>query len=397
MRWLILLILFTSHLAAHELSGDLPLLYEGRIRPLASAEEKGALFLPGLHAGEWFPLDVLERGGKNPTPYPDPLFLSIRESYLNRDWKRLDAHLKEGYSLLEGTNMLQAASKHLAYPTMTQIKVEFWLVTYPFLVLLICSYALAAVILFFSHRAGSWVFLSVFFFHTLLLAARIYVLKRPPVSNMAETLLYVPWTAALVSLLFGWLTKKKVIFWAGAVGAGIILLIFWFSRLNEKMESLQPVLDSNYWLGTHVLLVVGSYGLFLLASVLSHIYLIASVWGGQSYAPLPRVILQTLYIGTGMLVMGTLLGGVWAAESWGRFWDWDPKESWAFVSGCVYLLVIHSYLFRLIGDYGLALGAALGFFAISFTWYGVNYILGTGLHSYGFGSGGEGYYTISEK
>jgi hypothetical protein len=88
------------------------------------------------------------------------------------------------------------------------------------------------------------------------------------------------------------------------------------------------------------------------------------------------------------------LGGVWAAESWGRFWDWDPKESWAFISICLYLIWVHAYRFHRIASFGLAIGAVTGLLAISFTWYGVNYILGTGLHSYGFGSGGELYYYL---
>src|SRR5438128_6981056 len=95
---------------------------------------------------------------------------------------------------------------------------------------------------------------------------------------------------------------------------------------------------------------------------------------------LSQVILQTLYGGTTLLITGTILGGIWAAESWGRFWDWDPKESWAFISSCFYLIWIHAYRFGRIGSFGLAIGAVGGLLAISFTWYGVNYILGTGLH-----------------
>ncbi len=391
---LLFLLILPFNLSALDLSSDVPVLYEGRVRPFGAAEKNGALFLPGIHSGEWLPLESLERSGANPTLYPDSLFTAIRESYLVQDWPVLSSRLKEGYATIEGKVFVQAAGKRLLYPSGTQLKVELWLYTYPFLIVLVCGYAAATLFLVFLRRVGNWIFFGIFLFHTLLLAARIYVLKRPPVSNMAETLLYVPWVAAAVSLLWERLTKKAYVLWAGAIGAGALLFLFWLSRLDERMENLQPVLDSNYWLGTHVLLVVGSYGLFLLTSILAHIYLIASVFLRRTYAALPRMILQTLYIGTGMLVMGTLLGGVWAAESWGRFWDWDPKESWAFVSSCAYLIVIHSYLFRLIGDFGLALGAALGFFAISFTWYGVNYILGTGLHSYGFGSGGEGYYYL---
>jgi hypothetical protein len=134
-------------------------------------------------------------------------------------------------------------------------------------------------------------------------------------------------------------------------------------------------------------MVVGSYGVFILAGVLAHIELIRK----QDKIP-ASPLLPLLYLGTIALIGGTILGGIWAAQSWGRFWDWDPKESWAFVSSCIYLLLIHAYRFGKISTFGLAVGSILGLIAISFTWYGVNYILGTGLHSYGFGSGGEYWY-----
>ena len=113
---------------------------------------------------------------------------------------------------------------------------------------------------------------------------------------------------------------------------------------------------------------------------------------GKESPKLLDALLQSLYVGIALLIPGTILGGIWAAQSWGRFWDWDPKESWAFISSCVYLLIIHAYRFKRISGIGLAIGSIGGLLAISFTWYGVNYILGTGLHSYGFGSGGEWIY-----
>jgi len=157
------------------------------------------------------------------------------------------------------------------------------------------------------------------------------------------------------------------------------------------------VLDSQYWLTVHVLMVVGSYGMFALAGVLGHFYLISRLISGRQTDQTERFgrqILQAMYLGTALLIPGTILGGVWAAESWGRFWDWDPKESWAFISSCVYLIWIHAYRFGHIRYDGLAVGSITGLMVISFTWYGVNYILGTGLHSYGFGSGGEIYYYL---
>ena len=166
---------------------------------------------------------------------------------------------------------------------------------------------------------------------------------------------------------------------------------------GTNLENVQPVLASNYWLTIHVLLVVGSYGIFLLSSLMGHLYL-ARIYLYNKESSLnillSKLILQSMYLGVFLLIAGTFLGGVWAAQSWGRFWDWDPKESWAFISACVYLLGIHTYRFGYFKSFGLAIGAILGFLAISFTWYGVNYILGTGLHSYGFGSGGVYWYLL---
>jgi ABC-type transport system involved in cytochrome c biogenesis permease subunit len=133
-------------------------------------------------------------------------------------------------------------------------------------------------------------------------------------------------------------------------------------------------------------MIVASYGALILGGILGHVYLL------KKSQRLEETLLQCLYVGIALLIPGTILGGVWAAQSWGRFWDWDPKESWAFISACVYLLVIHAYRFRKIQAKGLAIGSILGLLAISFTWYGVNYILGSGLHTYGFGSGGEWIY-----
>jgi ABC-type transport system involved in cytochrome c biogenesis permease subunit len=157
-----------------------------------------------------------------------------------------------------------------------------------------------------------------------------------------------------------------------------------------SLDIVQAVLDSHYWLLIHVLMVVGSYGVLFVAGVCGHIFLLQ-----RTPSPLlEKTVLQTLYWGTALLICGTLLGGVWAAQSWGRFWDWDPKEAWAFISSALYLLWIHAYRFKKIAGRGLAIGSIVGLMAITFTWYGVNYILGSGLHSYGFGQGGERFYYL---
>lgn len=334
--------------------------------------------LPGRYQkGEWFPLnalkclvyspesDSLERVG-NFTLYSDEQFQRIQSLYLNAKREELFKELNLAYRQLAGKPLQQASGKTFYYPSMNQLYAEKLLLQFPFLKVLLLLYLLALV----WPRA----FFAAFSLHTIFLLIRCYVLYRPPVSNMYETLLFVPWVIAIAGLLF----KKKR---TAALAICLLFTTLLLGNLTDKMENVQAVLDSQLWLTTHVLMVVGSYGFFIFAALIAHFK-----------NPNLTYLLYSLYIGTGLLIVGTILGGVWAAQSWGRFWDWDPKESWAFVSACTYLILIHLYQFKHIGLKGLSIGAILGLQAITFTWYGVNYILGTGLHSYGFGSGGTKYY-----
>jgi ABC-type transport system involved in cytochrome c biogenesis permease subunit len=214
---------------------------------------------------------------------------------------------------------------------------------------------------------------------------------------MFETVVYVPWVAVLTGFALYFFTRNKVLVIASTAAAFLFLIFLQLTHLDNGMENVQAVLDSQFWLMIHVLMVVGSYGLFILAGILGHLYLGMHLYYHSetpAMANLGRNIIQIIFIGTSLLITGTILGGVWAAESWGRFWDWDPKESWAFISSCIYLIWIHLYTFGHIGNFGLAVGSVAGLSAIGFTWYGVNYILGTGLHSYGFGTGGEQYFYL---
>lgn len=392
----------------------------------------GSLFkaLPSrFKAGEWLPLkaltllmyqpssDSLQPIG-NFTLYPDEHFAAIRNAYFQAQLtaensssssailaaeSRLAETLQDGYLTIAGKVVQQAHGKNLSYPTLEQLKIETLYVKFPWIPLLILLYSSAAFLLiascrssaFFLKRAALGAFGLALFCHTVVLAMRCYILQRPPVSNMFETVIYVPWVAGCASLALPFFRRQPLALIASSAASVILLLIIEITGLNQSLDQVQAVLDSQFWLTIHVLLVVGSYGIFILGAVLGHFYLALFLKRRKEEGVMPllgSLILQTMYGGTALLVAGTILGGIWAAESWGRFWDWDPKESWAFISSCFYLIWIHAYRFGRIGSFGLAVGAVSGLLAISFTWYGVNYILGTGLHSYGFGSGGEAYY-----
>ncbi len=357
------------------------------------------LMLPSkLHPGDWLPLHLLN--GENLTPFSDADYRSLASAYhslaqttdLSAAATAFAESYQKAYQTIENTPYRKATSKTLLYPSANRLALETTYYRSPLIEIAIAFYALA-LLLFFWNRTLGWGFLLIgFAIHTLILGARTYILGRPPVSNMFETVIYVPWIAITLSIAVSWRLKTRAVALAGCVGAILLLILLKLSDLDAKMENVQAVLDSQFWLIIHVLMVVGSYGAFLISGLLAHFYLIQSLVTRSEPHTLSRAILTTLFVGVGLLIPGTLLGGVWAAESWGRFWDWDPKESWAFISACVYVVVIHAYVFKKISAFGLAVGAILGLIAISFTWYGVNYVLGTGLHSYGFSQGTTLYY-----
>lgn len=302
----------------------------------------------------------------------------------------------DAYQTLAGKAIDLSDHTAITLPTLFQLQVEKWSFEWPLISYSLLLYLASLLCFLIGYYFANQPFLSfskalfflAFFFHTLFLISRIYILSRPPVSNMAETLIYVPWVTSLVALILSLKIHEPFLIALSTLQSVILLSLLESTFGSQILDNVQPVLNSQLWLTIHVLMVVGSYALLLLAGVLAHLYLLKN----KKSSVLETTILQLMYAGMALLIPGTLLGGVWAAQSWGRFWDWDPKESWAFISICFYLLAIHAYRFRIIHGKGLALSALSGMLAISFTWYGVNYILGTGLHSYGFGSGGESFY-----
>jgi ABC-type transport system involved in cytochrome c biogenesis permease subunit len=178
--------------------------------------------------------------------------------------------------------------------------------------------------------------------------------------------------------------------------------IAWFFPIPGKQFSpLQPVLRDNFWLTIHVLTIVSSYAAGALAWGLGCLslgwYLLGRYGTGpgggrrppEACAALAGFIYKAMQVAVLLLAAGTILGGLWADVSWGRFWGWDPKEVWALVSLLAYIAILHGRYAGWIGNFGLAAGSVIGAAVIGMSWYGVNFILGAGLHSYGFGQGGQ--------
>ena len=232
--------------------------------------------------------------------------------------------------------------------------------------------------------------ISCFLLHTLTLAGRWYISGHAPWSNGYEALTYIAWASVLAGIIFS--SKSPVTLSTTAILASIILHTAHLSWMDPEITTLVPVLQS-YWLIIHVAVITASYGFLGLGALLASVNLIIMFL--ESYAgkrridltiqELSNIIEMTLIIGLYLLTIGTFLGGVWANESWGRYWGWDPKETWALLTIIVYAFIAHMRIIPgLKGFFGFNLGALLGFGSVIMTYFGVNYYL-SGLHSYAKG------------
>jgi cytochrome c-type biogenesis protein CcsB len=231
-----------------------------------------------------------------------------------------------------------------------------------------------------------------FVYHGVGLGLRWAISGHAPWSNGYEAIVFIGWVTMIAGFAFA--KKNQVVLAGAAVLAALMLWVTEMNLMDPEITPLVPVLKS-YWLMIHVAIITGSYGFLGLACILGLINLKLYLLQSEKSAALVKLNIQeityiaemTMTVGLYMLTIGTFLGGVWANESWGRYWGWDPKETWALVSVLVYAVILH---FRMIpGLQGRFLFNALAFWgysAILFTFFGVNFML-VGLHSYAQGEG----------
>lgn len=236
-----------------------------------------------------------------------------------------------------------------------------------------------------------------FLLHTIGFAMRSYLMDRAPVTNMYETVVWVAWGSIVFAAILEKIYKFKFIIMAGALIASFGMIIADTAPvvLDPSLQPLEPVLRSNYWLTIHVMTITVSYAAFFLAFALGDIGLVYFLKGEDKHKDKIKAIVMSIYrsvqIGVVFLAPGIILGGIWADYSWGRFWGWDPKETWALIALLGYLAVLHGRLVGWIKDFGMVVSGVLTFSLVIMAWYGVNFVLGAGLHSYGFGAGGVEY------
>lgn len=245
-----------------------------------------------------------------------------------------------------------------------------------------------------------WSFVIIgFIVHTLGFVFRVYLAERPPVSNMYETVIWASWGAVLFSMILEAIYRFRILLLAGSL-VGLFALVVADTApavLDPSLQPLEAVLRSNYWLIIHVMTITISYAAFLLAMGLGDLALVYYAVNEKKHKEvinhLTTGVYRAMQIGVAFLAPGIILGGVWADESWGRFWGWDPKETWALIVLLGYIIVLHARLVGWLKNFGMVASGVVTFSLVIMAWYGVNFVLGAGLHSYGFGAGGVEYVT----
>tara|TARA_B100001287_G_scaffold143898_1_gene120968 strand:- start:76 stop:1938 length:1863 start_codon:yes stop_codon:yes gene_type:complete len=259
----------------------------------------------------------------------------------------------------------------------------------------IVTYIMAFLVLGISWIVNSKYLLKLAFFliiigfgyHGYGLLNRMIIMQRPPVTTLYESILFVGFVGVLFSIIFERFRKDGIgILLASVVGASLHFVGFGYENDGETLGVLVAVLNSNFWLATHVTTISIGYGATAVASIMGHVYYLVRLANTSSRAylrDLTKNMLILNLIALFFMLFGTILGGIWADQSWGRFWGWDPKENAALLIVMWQILIIHLRISGLIKPLEFAFGMIISNIFLAFGWFGVN-LLGVGLHSYGF-------------
>lgn len=225
------------------------------------------------------------------------------------------------------------------------------------------------------------------------MAMRVLISGRAPITNMYETVMFSGFGALLLALIILIFKREKIFLLAG-LGYNLLclfMMMFANNMLSSSISPLVPVLRDNFWLSTHVSTIILSYAALALTWLVANIALVKLRLGKMTKADYryhQNLIYTCMKVGVVLLAAGIILGGIWADYSWGRFWGWDPKETWSLIVLLFYMAIMHGKYSSWIDTHRFVLLSAAGFMTVMMAWFGVNYILASGLHSYGFSEGG---------
>jgi ABC-type transport system involved in cytochrome c biogenesis permease subunit len=229
--------------------------------------------------------------------------------------------------------------------------------------------------------------------HMTGFAIRVYITGFAPVTNMYGTMLWVALGVALFSSVLLALYKNFILVGFLLLGSALVLILTegFPLVLSPDMDPIVAVLRSNYWLTIHVLTITISYAAFTICMLIGNFALVRTILG-QATPEFLKTSAHSAYrmtqLGVLLLTAGIILGGIWADYSWGRFWGWDPKETWALIADVGFIAILHARYAGWLDAFGCLAASTVAYLLVIMAWYGVNFVLAAGLHSYGFSSGG---------
>lgn len=240
-------------------------------------------------------------------------------------------------------------------------------------------------------RAAMRVAVLAFVVHTAALIARMWLEGRPPVTNLYASAIFVGWGCVGLGLALEWLYRNGIGLVVAAVTGFLSLIVaHHLGQGTDTLEMMQAVLDTNFWLATHVTIITLGYTAVFVAGFIGIVYVLRGVFttslDAEEHKVLGRMMYGVLCFAMLLSFVGTVLGGIWADQSWGRFWGWDPKENGALIIVLWVALILHARWGGMIQQRGMAVLAIFGNVVVTWSWFGVNE-LGAGLHSYGFTDG----------
>ncbi len=352
-------------------------LFSGDLRLVPSGPDPRSIWLPLTHLG----------------PLPEKDRKKIQSSWQNALSAYREGRMEEVGNSLEAFQKTVSALHPSAIPPPWRLRLEVRYQHLQPLRLAWILYGVAAFMLAFSlgkkqsplRRVALFVIAAGFLLHTGGIIVRMILAGRPPVSNFYESMVWLAWITVVLGLLFEWRQASAHVGFAAVLFSGITLLLSEHLPLDPAIQPIVAVLRSNMWLSIHVLTIVASYGALTLATGVAHLYAGAFLAGREgALTELGNVLYRVIQVGVILLAAGIMLGAVWANASWGRYWGWDPKETWALITLLWFLALLHAQKAGWMGKRGLAIGTILGFFLMLMTYYGVSFYL-VGLHSYAGG------------
>ncbi|MBU1215831.1 cytochrome c biogenesis protein CcsA [bacterium] len=325
-------------------------------------------------------------------------FTSIDTALETGDWSKVDEALAKiekyqkfyGALVYPSTNKVEAEVFYNKAKIFETIYPLYLLLGFLLLILSFVKILKPGFNITFFTKVTLWLLILFFIAHTAGLALRWYISGHAPWSNGYESMIYIGWATVLAGFIFS--KRSSMTMASTGILAGLILFVAHLNWMDPQVTNLVPVLNS-YWLSIHVSMITASYGFLGLGALLGFISLILfnlkneknEVRISLSIKELNSINEMSLMVGLVLLTVGNFLGGVWANESWGRYWGWDPKETWALVTILVYAVVLHlRFIKQIYNDFSFSVISLLAFTSVLMTYFGVNYYL-AGLHSYAKG------------